>query len=116
MDVVRANIEKIKGRIDLDSVPGKGTTITITIPLTVAIMTAMMVAVGDEIGLHPHFWRRDAEDRGWVTDFADRAWVERVITDSVTLFRDSLGFAPTSFRAGDGLIDGVEPKAGEVGF
>lgn len=48
MDVVLTNIEAIKGTIDVDSVPGKGTTITIKIPLTVAIMPAMMVRVGDE--------------------------------------------------------------------
>jgi two-component system chemotaxis sensor kinase CheA len=49
MDVVRNNIEKLKGTIDLSSQPGKGTTVAITIPLTVAIMPAMMVGVGREI-------------------------------------------------------------------
>ncbi len=48
MDVVRTNIEKIKGVIELESAEGQGTTIVIRIPLTVAIMTAMMVGVGDE--------------------------------------------------------------------
>ncbi|MCA9276176.1 MAG: chemotaxis protein CheA [Phycisphaerales bacterium] len=50
MDVVRTNIEsKLKGGISIESVKGKGTTINITIPLTVAIMPAMMVAVADEV-------------------------------------------------------------------
>jgi two-component system, chemotaxis family, sensor kinase CheA len=49
MDVVRTNIQKLKGSIALSSVPGKGTTLNITIPLTVAILHAMMVAVGEEI-------------------------------------------------------------------
>ncbi|TVQ61133.1 MAG: chemotaxis protein CheA [Phycisphaerales bacterium] len=48
MDVVRTNIEALKGTLDLDSTPGQGTTFTITIPLTVAIMPAMMVGVGEE--------------------------------------------------------------------
>ena len=49
MDVVRTNIErKLKGTIAIDSTAGKGTTLTITIPLTVAIMPAMMVAVGED--------------------------------------------------------------------
>jgi two-component system chemotaxis sensor kinase CheA len=48
MDVVRTNIEKIKGSIELDSVEGKGTTIRIKIPLTVAILTAMMVRIAGE--------------------------------------------------------------------
>jgi two-component system, chemotaxis family, sensor kinase CheA len=46
MDVVKTNIEKLKGTIDLHSTPGKGSTIEINIPLTVAIMPAMMVGVG----------------------------------------------------------------------
>lgn len=49
MDVVRTNIEKLKGTIDLWSEPGKGTTVSITLPLTVAIMPAMMVGVSEEI-------------------------------------------------------------------
>lgn len=49
MDVVRTNIEKIKGTIDLETKPGSGTTVVIRIPLTVAIMNAMMVGTGNEI-------------------------------------------------------------------
>ncbi len=49
MDVVRTNIEKLKGSVDVDSTFGKGTTIQIRIPLTVAIMPAMMVGVGREL-------------------------------------------------------------------
>ncbi|MAY74050.1 MAG: hypothetical protein CMJ31_04860 [Phycisphaerae bacterium] len=48
MDVVRTNIEKLKGSIDVSTTPGNGTVFTITIPLTVAIMPAMMVLVADE--------------------------------------------------------------------
>lgn len=49
MDVVRTNIEKLKGLISLSSQQGKGTTVSITIPLTVAILPAMMVGVGEEV-------------------------------------------------------------------
>lgn len=49
MDVVRTNVErKLKGSIAIESEAGVGTTLTITIPLTVAIMPAMMVAAGSE--------------------------------------------------------------------
>jgi len=66
---------------------------------------------GDDIGLHPHFWRRDAEDRRWIADFADRAWVRRVISEAAARFRETLGFAPASFRAGDALIDNAIVRA-----
>ena len=48
MDVVKTNIERIGGTIDLKSVAGKGTTFTIKIPLTLAIVSALIVASGGE--------------------------------------------------------------------
>jgi two-component system chemotaxis sensor kinase CheA len=48
MDVVRANIEQIGGTVDLKSAPGAGTTFTIKIPLTLAIVSALIVAAGGE--------------------------------------------------------------------
>lgn len=49
MDVVRTNIEKMKGTIDLATEVGKGTIIHIKIPLTLAIIQALLVRVADEI-------------------------------------------------------------------
>ena len=46
MDVVRKNIEKLNGTLDIDSVAGKGTTIRLKIPLTLAIIPAHLVRVG----------------------------------------------------------------------
>ncbi|MBI5120158.1 MAG: chemotaxis protein CheW [Rhodospirillales bacterium] len=48
MDVVRTNIEKIGGTIELKSVEGKGTNFTIKIPLTLAIVSALIVECGGE--------------------------------------------------------------------
>ena len=48
MDVVRTNIEQIGGTIDLKSVAGDGTTFTIKIPLTLAIVSALIVEAGGE--------------------------------------------------------------------
>ena len=44
MDVVRSNIERIGGSVDLDSKMGQGTTVRIRIPLTLAIVPALVVA------------------------------------------------------------------------
>ncbi len=43
MDVVKTNVEKIGGTIELDSIAGKGTTFVIKIPLTLAIVSALIV-------------------------------------------------------------------------
>ncbi len=48
MDVVRTNIEAIGGTVDLDSRPGEGTTFTITIPITLAIVPALIVEAAAE--------------------------------------------------------------------
>ncbi len=48
MDVVKTNIEKIGGTIDLKSTAGQGTAFTVKIPLTLAIVSALIVEAGRE--------------------------------------------------------------------
>ncbi|MDW3207124.1 MAG: chemotaxis protein CheW [Alphaproteobacteria bacterium] len=48
MDVVKSNIDKIGGTVELKSTEGKGTTFTIKIPLTLAIVSALIVECGAE--------------------------------------------------------------------
>ncbi len=48
MDVVRANIEQIGGRVHLINQPGKGLTIVIHVPLTLSIMSTIVVGVGGQ--------------------------------------------------------------------
>ena len=43
MDVVKTNLDKLGGLIDIDSLPGKGTTIRIKLPLTLAIITSQII-------------------------------------------------------------------------
>ena len=47
MDVVRRNIKALGGTIDIQSAAGQGTTVTVSVPLTLAIIEAMIVGVGD---------------------------------------------------------------------
>jgi two-component system chemotaxis sensor kinase CheA len=49
MDVVKRNIEEVGGSVSIKSTEGKGTTISINIPLTLAIADAMEIAVGTSI-------------------------------------------------------------------
>ena len=47
MDVVKRTIDGLRGAIDLSTVPGKGTTATLRLPLTLAIIDGMLVRVGN---------------------------------------------------------------------
>lgn len=47
MDVVRRNIEALRGAIEIDSIPGQGTTIRIRLPLTLAIIDGFLVGIGE---------------------------------------------------------------------
>jgi len=53
MDVVRQNIAALGGDIDIESVLGQGTRVTIRLPLTLAILDGMTVSVGNEIFVLP---------------------------------------------------------------
>nr|MBV6631147.1 chemotaxis protein CheA [Oceanococcus sp. HetDA_MAG_MS8] len=53
MDVVKKNIGALGGAVDIDSTPGKGSRVTIRLPLTLAILDGMTVRVGEEILVLP---------------------------------------------------------------
>jgi two-component system, chemotaxis family, sensor kinase CheA len=48
MDVVKTNVEKIGGTVDVQSTPGTGTTVRVKIPLTLAIIPALVVTCGGD--------------------------------------------------------------------
>jgi two-component system chemotaxis sensor kinase CheA len=48
MDVVKRNIDRLRGKIEIASSPGHGTSFKIYLPLTLAIIDGLMVAVGDQ--------------------------------------------------------------------
>ncbi|RKZ89678.1 MAG: chemotaxis protein CheA [Gammaproteobacteria bacterium] len=53
MDVVKTSISKLNGVIEITSEIGKGTTLSIKVPLTLAIMPTLMVMLGDQIFAFP---------------------------------------------------------------
>jgi two-component system, chemotaxis family, sensor kinase CheA len=48
LDVVRRNIEKLRGYVEVQSVPGQGATFKLVLPLTLAIIDGLVLGVGDE--------------------------------------------------------------------
>ncbi|MEI0604548.1 chemotaxis protein CheA [Brachyspira alvinipulli] len=53
MDVVRANVEKMKGKIEIKSVEGQGSTFIVKLPLTLAIIEGITFALGKQIYIMP---------------------------------------------------------------
>ncbi|GAB6058371.1 chemotaxis protein CheA [Desulfonatronum parangueonense] len=53
MDVVKRSLESLKGTVEIDSRPGAGTTITIGLPLTLAIIEGLLVLMADEYYVIP---------------------------------------------------------------
>jgi len=49
MDIVRTNVGRLNGEIDVDTVPGAGTRFTLRLPLTVLVTEALLVRVGTEL-------------------------------------------------------------------
>lgn len=48
MDIVRTRVENLRGRIAIDSVPGKGTAVTIHVPVSLTRLSVIMLRLGDE--------------------------------------------------------------------
>jgi two-component system chemotaxis sensor kinase CheA len=53
MDIVKSKIEGLSGTVDLDSTPGQGTTLTIKLPLTLAILPSLMVDIEGDVFAMP---------------------------------------------------------------
>jgi two-component system chemotaxis sensor kinase CheA len=53
MDVVRRNVEALRGSVAIESEPGRGTSVTIRVPLTLAIIQGFKVGIGDETYILP---------------------------------------------------------------
>ena len=73
MDVVRNNIDQIGGSIDVQSVQGKGLSFTIKIPLTLAIVSALIVESGWRAFCHPAAFRSRARSRARAIRASHRA-------------------------------------------
>ena len=74
MDVVRTNIEKLGGSVDLDSVKGEGTTTTLKLPLTLAIVASLIVEAErqhyalPQVGLQEVIRLRPGDGNEWIEE------------------------------------------------
>ena len=106
MDVVRTNIEKIGGTIDMESTPGQGSVFRIQIPLTLAIISALIVEIDGIRYALPQLniqelVRAHSSDHAKIEKINDKLVYrlrDRILPliDSRTLFD---GFVPDNFSA-----------------
>jgi two-component system chemotaxis sensor kinase CheA len=48
LDVVQASVESVRGRVEIESEPGSGTTIRLVVPITLAVLPCLLVRAGDQ--------------------------------------------------------------------
>jgi two-component system chemotaxis sensor kinase CheA len=110
MDVVRANVEMVGGSVEIESIPGRGTTLRLRVPLTLAIVPALVVRSGGQSFALPqstlaeliYVPRREAEtaiERIGAAEFyhlRDRllplVWLDRLLALAPAADADAQGF------------------------
>lgn len=115
MDVVRGGINKLRGRVDIDSVPGQGTTFNIFLPLTLAIIDGMLVGVGQERFIVPTLAIRESLRPlpGMVSTVQGKGEVISVRGKLIPLVRlsDKLGLPCVAQDPCDGIVVVVDSGA-----
>ena len=89
MDVVKRNIESIRGSVSITSVPGEGTTIQLILPLTMAIIDGMLVTCGGERYIIPTLSVVESikPDPGMIFSIAGKREILSVRGETYPLFR-----------------------------
>ena len=112
LDVVRRNIERLRGRVEIFSEQGKGTKFKISLPLTLAIIDGFIVKVGEERYILPTLSVRESfrPQPGMVSRVQNRAEVVNVRGRIIPLLRlnELFGVSSTSKEPADGIVVVVE--------
>ncbi len=112
MDVVKRNIEALRGRVDITSTKGKGSTFTIRLPLTLAVIDGQVVRIGDARYIIPinaivRSLRPTREQISTVQGRGEMVLERGELIPLVRLYR-LLGVAPSTEEPTEALIVVVE--------
>ncbi|MBN1931957.1 MAG: chemotaxis protein CheA [Desulfobacterales bacterium] len=114
MDVVKKGIEKLRGRLDIRSAPGQGSTVVISLPLTLAIIEGMIVRVGTQRYILPTMailesFKPRKHDYYTIKGKGEMVMVRGDLTPLIRLDR-MFGVQGDSKNPWDGLVVVVENK------
>ena len=108
MDVVKQNLEKIKGKVEVHSKPGVGSRMTLRIPLTLAIIDGMLVRVGETKCIVPILSIKEAfrPQISAITITPDGEELARVRENFFPVIRlhEVLGKKPDHFELDQGIL------------
>jgi two-component system chemotaxis sensor kinase CheA len=117
MDVVRKNIQALGGRVEVYSVEGEGSTFTIRLPLTLAILDGQLVRVGKECYILPLVSIIESMQlkQGMVRKLAGKAELYRLRNEYLPIIRlyDTFGIKSDSTELTSGLVVVVEAGDGK---
>ena len=120
MDVVKRNINELGGHVQIHSAPGKGSTVRIRLPLTLAILDGQLARVGEEIYVVPivSIVETIQVRKEQVNSIASRAEVFRLRDDYLPIVRlyELFGIRPDYTELLDGLLMIVEADGKRVGL
>ncbi len=120
MDVVKKNIKALGGGIEITSREGKGSTFSIRLPLTLAILDGQLVRVGEEVYIIPLISIVESLqiDKKAVNRLAGRSEVYRLRDDYISIIRlyNLFGAKPDSVDLEKGLLVVVEGDGQKVGL
>ena len=119
MDVVRRNIEGLRGRVDVTSELGKGSVFTIRLPLTLAIIDGMVIGVGEERYILPmtaivRSLRPEKDDVFYVMGKGEMIRVQEELLPIVRLY-NRFGVPPTCQEISESLVVIVEAEGKRCG-
>jgi two-component system chemotaxis sensor kinase CheA len=120
MDVVRRNINEIGGHVQLYSTPGKGSTVRIRLPLTLAILDGQLARVGREIYIVPivSIVETIQIKRDQISSLAQKAELFRLRDEYIPIIRmyELFGIQADNTDLLDGLLMIVEADGKRVGL
>jgi len=120
MDVVRRNISKLRGKIEIKSTPGAGSTFSIHVPLTLAIIDGLIFSIGRERFIVPTLCVRESfrPEAGMISTVHNRGEIVTVRGQFSPLVRlyERFGLQPDTTDPAQGIIIVVETNRQRCGL